>query len=45
LEPQKRGVSVDISHTEHFVTAMGLIEISGSSVLVSINELLHCNTY
>jgi len=33
--------SFDTSQAENFVTAMGCVEISGSPVLVSTNELLH----
>jgi hypothetical protein len=41
-EPERRGDSFDTSQAEHFVTAKGLIEITGSPALVSTTRLLPC---
>jgi hypothetical protein len=38
------GDSFDTSQAEHFVTAKGLLEISGSPALVSTTGQLHCST-
>jgi hypothetical protein len=37
--PQRWGDSYDTSQVEHFLTAKGLIEISGSSALASTTGL------
>ena len=41
MELDRQGDSFDTSQTNHFVTAKGLIEISGSPALVSTTGLLH----
>ena len=44
LEPLRRGDSFDTSQAEHFVTAKGLIEFSGSPAIVCTTGLFHCTT-